>query len=125
MGERARCAPGTSDAQLRELADALAATVAGNELPAVPRADQAVALDEAITDPATIVRTLVVDDDQRATRQPRDRDRTRAISGGDDATDRHEAQLVKLWPAVVGVVPELVENLRVEGSHQTHATRPV
>jgi hypothetical protein len=86
----------------------------------VPRADEQLALDVAVTDLAAVVRALVVDDDHGAALEPRHCDGARTITRRDDAPDRHEAELVQLRPAVVRVVAQLVEELRVDGTH--HAT---
>lgn len=81
------------------------------------RAHEQLALDVAVADQAAVVRAVVVDDDERATLEPRDRDRARAVACGDDAPDRYEADLVELRTAVVGVVAEDVEQLGMEALH--------
>lgn len=104
-------------------ARALAATVARAQLPAVARAHEQLALDVAIADQAAVVRAVVVDDDERATLEPRDRDRARAVACGDDAADGHEADLVQLRTAVVGVVAEDVEQLGMKARHPAKLRR--
>lgn len=77
-------------------------------------------LDVAVADLAAVVGTLVVDDDQRPALEPGDRDGACAVPGRDDATDRHEADLVQLRPPVVRVVAEDIEDLRIQcGAHRT------
>ncbi len=82
-------------------------------------AHDALALDVAVADPAAIVRALVLDDHQGPALEPGDRDRARAVAGRDDATDRHESDLVQLRPPVVRVVAEHIEDLRVNSAHDT------
>jgi hypothetical protein len=91
----------------------------------VPRTDETLPFDEAIADATAVVRALIIDDDQRSAREPSNRDRASAIASRDDAPHRHEPELVELRAAVVRVVAQLVENLRVDRSHETHATCPV
>jgi len=99
------------------LIGALAAAVADAQLPTVPRAHQQLALDVTVADQAAIVRARVVDHDERAALEPRDRDRAGTITRGHDATDRHEADFVQLRAAVLRVVTQDVEDLRVERGH--------
>jgi hypothetical protein len=74
-------------------------------------ADQALAIDEAIADPATIVRALVHDHDHPTALEPRDGDRPCPIAGADHPTDRNidvDIELGQLRDPVIRVVPELV-----------------
>jgi hypothetical protein len=91
--------------------DADAGTGADLELPAVAVADQALAIDEAIADPAAIVRALVRDDDDATALESRHGDRPCPIAGADHPPDRHidfYVELGQLGDPVVRVVPELV-----------------
>lgn len=89
------------------------------------RADEELALDITIADTATIVGALVIDDDQRTTLEARHRNRPSTVPRGHDPADRYEADFVQLRATVVRVVAELVEELRVDGSHEDHATGTV
>jgi hypothetical protein len=79
-------------------------------------ADQALAIDEAITDPATIVRALVRHHDDSTALEPCHGDRPCPIASADHPTDRHideprtadEIELGQLRDPVIRVVPELV-----------------
>ena len=83
---------------------AFAAAVARDELPAVPRAYQRIAIDVAVADATAIVRARIVDDDEPAALEPGDRDLAGAIARSDDRADGDEAHFVQLRPTVVGVV---------------------
>jgi len=83
----------------------------------VPRAHQPIAFDIAIADPAAVVRAHVVHHDQCAARQPSHCHGPHTVASGHDRTDRHEIELVDGYPPVVGVIPELVEDLRVDRTH--------
>lgn len=89
------------------------------------RADDQVALDETVADPATIVRALVFDDDELAASEARDRDGASTVPRCDNGTDGHETELVQLRSTIIGVVPELVDQLV---NHQcfdrAHASEP-
>ena len=75
----------------------------------MPRTDKVIALDVTVADPTAIVRTRIVDDDELAAIQARDRHRARAVASCDDGSERHEADLRELRPTVVGVIAQLVE----------------
>jgi len=83
-------------------------------------ADEQLASDEAIADPAPIVRALVGHDHDRAALEPGDRHRTRTVPSRDDMTDGNidrDIEVSELRHPVIRVVTELVEQLCVEGSH--------
>lgn len=69
-------------------ARANALTSARDGLPAVTRAHQALAVDKAVADPATVVRALVGHDHEPAAPETRDRDRPGAIARGHDGAAR-------------------------------------
>jgi hypothetical protein len=58
---------------------------------------------------ATLYAALILHDDPRTAAEPGDRDRASTIARRHDTTDGHEAELVKLRPAIVRVVAQLVE----------------
>lgn len=87
-------------------------------------ADELLALDVAVADPAAVVRALVGDDDQLAGPQACDRHRAGTIARGHDLADLDERQLVQLRPTVVRVVAQLVENLRVDRPHGATLRNP-
>jgi len=89
------------------------------------RAHEQLTLDVAVADAPAVVGTLVVHHHERTTLEARHGDRSCAMAGCDDAAHRHEADLVQLRATVVRVVAELVEELRVDGSHEAHATGTV
>lgn len=89
------------------------------------RAYEALAVDKAVADPAAVVRADVIDDDEHAAAQPRDRDRTGAISRCDHHPRGDIDDLRERRSTVVGVVPELVEDLRADGGHTAQATDEV
>ena len=76
------------------------------------RAHDPLAVDEAVADAAAVVRAHVVDDDERAAAQASHRDGASSVARSHDCADRNVAELRELAPAIVGVVPELVEELR-------------
>ena len=73
------------------------------------RADQQLAVDKTVADHAAIMRAGIVDDDELAAGQARDRNRAGAMARGDDRADGHERQLTELQPTVIGVIAKLVE----------------
>jgi hypothetical protein len=75
----------------------------------VPRAHEQLALDEAVADSTAIVGALVIDHDDPATLETRDRDRAGTVAGREDSSDRDKAKLVELRPPVIRVVAKLVE----------------
>jgi len=81
----------------------------------MPRAHDAFSLDEPVGDSPTIMRTSIVDDDQPAAPEARDRDPTRTMTRTYDRPDGHEAELLDLGD--LGVVAELVEELRGHRAH--------
>ncbi len=88
-------------------------------------ADEQLAGDEAIADPAAIVWALVGHDHDPAALEPGDRHCTRTVPSRDDTTDGNidrDIEVDELRHPVIGVVTELVEQLCVEGSHAAYAT---
>jgi hypothetical protein len=75
----------------------------------VTGADEQLAIDVAIADRASVVRTEIVDDDHAAALQPGDRHRPPSFARRDHRTDRHESDLSYVRAPVVRVVPQLVE----------------
>jgi hypothetical protein len=93
----------------------------------VPGAHEALALDKAVRDRATVVRTAVVDDDEPATRE---------------ASHRHVAVAVARWAHLAGrklfdirhldarrhgfvrIVPEQVEDLGSQRAHPVNLANP-
>jgi len=74
-------------------------------------ADQALAIDEAITDPTTIVWAFVRHHHHPAALEPRHGDRSGPIAGADHPTERdidRDIELGQLRDPVIRVVPELV-----------------
>src|SRR5579863_4147815 len=94
-----------------------AAALASDELPAVARAHEAIAVDIAIADRAAVVRAHVVDDDELARHEAGHRDRAGARARRDDVADRDKRQLLDGGAAVVGVVAELGDELCFDGAH--------
>lgn len=88
-------------------------------------ADKQLALDVAVADAAPVVRALVIDHDEGTTLEARHRDRPGTMASGHDPADRHEADVMQLRATIIRVVAELVEELRVDGSHEAHATGTV
>lgn len=83
----------------------------------MPRAHEQVALDVAIADQATVVRAVIVDDDQLAGVEPCDGNRPCTVTGGNDMAQWHEANLVQLWPTIVRVIAQHVEHLGMDRGH--------
>src|SRR5262249_45360024 len=104
-----------------QLAGALAAPVAGLELPAVTRADQPFTVDETVGDPAAIVRALVVDDDQPAARQPRDCHRAGTEPRGDHRPDREVGDVVDLGSATIRMIRIVAKLVEEQRGHRGHA----
>jgi len=91
----------------------------------VPRAHQTVSVDEAIRDSPTVVRALVVDDDQPSARQAGHRNRLRSDPRSHDGADRHEPDLRQLGRAVVGVVSKDVKELGGQRAHVRDPSTPL
>ncbi len=70
----------------------------------MPRTNDALALDEAVRDPTSIVWTLVIYDNQLPRAKPCDRDRTCPIACGNQRTDREHPDVVERDPTIVRVV---------------------
>lgn len=111
------------------LANARARAAARFELPAVARAHQPLARDETVTDPAAVVRALVLHDHDPAALEPRYRDRSRPVARAHDPPDRHvdppglvEAQVGELRHPIVGVIAKLVDQLCAKRAHAPKAT---
>lgn len=82
-------------------------------------ADQPLAGDEAVADPAAIVRARILDDDDPAALEAGHGDIGGAIPGPDDPADRDvdRAHIHQLRNPVVGVVAQLVDHLRLDRAH--------
>jgi len=85
----------------------------------VASAHDDIAVDEAVGDPAAVVRADIVDDDQPAAREPADRDLACAGARREQRTDRNriEIEVFHLGARVARVVAELVEKLRGDRAH--------
>ena len=70
------------------------------------------------------MRALVCDYDEPARAEPGDRYLARAIAGRDDLADAERPQLVQLRAAVVRVVAQLVEDLRLDRAHDGATVGP-
>lgn len=85
----------------------------------MPRAHEEVALDVAVADQASIVWTVIIDDDQLAGVEPSYCNRTCTVTRGNDMTQWDEADLVQLWPAIVRVITQHVDHLGMDRGHAT------
>ena len=80
----------------------------------MPGAHDPLALDEAVADPAAVVRADVVDDDELAAAEPRDRDLARAPSRAATIAPTGTGELVSCDATVVGIVARARRAARVE-----------
>lgn len=97
----------------------VAGAVADFELPAVARAHEPFAIDEAIGDPAAVVWAAIVDHHEPAAAEPGDCDGTAVVTSRDHGADLDgpDIELGDVDPAVVGVKAKLVEELRGDRAH--------
>ena len=88
------------------------------------RAHEALAIDEAVADPAAVVRASIVDHDELTAPESRDRELTSAIARRHDRTNRDVPDFGEREPTVVRVVAQLVEHTCMDRTHATNVGRP-